>query len=452
MNTPIKDPDTERALIGSLITAPRTIEEIDEYLTSECFTDQQCRDIYLAIHDIYQRGMVHDPETIATELQCRGSSTDITHIAQLMTLAGIGTQSTYHALHLRELAARRTMWYIGMRLCEAGESLHTDFDQAYDGALLSLQQLLDTPTSSVVTLADANARLVERIQRNRTTNTPFIGTPTGFRDIDRTGGLHATDLIVIAGDTSQGKSSFALTLAANAISAEKKVAYYTLEMTNEQLAARLAAATSGVSSSDILYNRLDDTRHSAVIAAMAADPDATRRLYFDESSTSSLDNILSSIRALHKRYGLDGAIVDYLQILNVNTGRVANPELAMGLAARRLKNLAKDLGIWIIALSQLSRDQSNPEPSLARLRASGQIAEAADTVMLIYRPEYYGRQFPEPFKQTPTKGYAMIDIAKGRNIGLSRFIVGFNPATTQFYQCTAQATPPPHVARPDNPF
>jgi replicative DNA helicase len=104
----------------------------------------------------------------------------------------------------------------------------------------------------------------------------------------------------------------------------------------------------------------------------------------------------------------------------------------MGDAARRLKNLAKELDIWIIALSQLNRNETNPVPNLNRLRDSGQIAEAADIVMLVYRPEYYGRSYPEPFTKYSTKGTAMIDIAKGRNIGLLKFICAFDAKTTHF--------------------
>ena len=108
----------------------------------------------------------------------------------------------------------------------------------------------------------------------------------------------------------------------------------------------------------------------------------------------------------------------------------------MGDVARRLKNLAKELDIWVIALSQLNRDNLNPVPNLNRLRDSGQIAEAADIVMFVYRPETYGKFFPEPFNQYDTEGKAMIDIAKGRNIGLLKFICDFDAKTTHFKEFT----------------
>ena len=113
----------------------------------------------------------------------------------------------------------------------------------------------------------------------------------------------------------------------------------------------------------------------------------------------------------------------------------------MGDVARRLKNLAKELDIWVIAISQLNRDSQNPIPNLNRLRDSGQIAEAADVVMFVYRPEVYGKFYPEPFANASTSGTAMIDIAKGRNIGLLKFICGFDAKTTRFYETTDNYAP-----------
>jgi replicative DNA helicase len=133
------------------------------------------------------------------------------------------------------------------------------------------------------------------------------------------------------------------------------------------------------------------------------------------------------------KHNIDGAVVDYLQILSVNS-RATSEEKHMADVARRLKNLAKELDIWIIALSQLNRDNQDPVPTINRLRDSGQIAEAADVVMLVYRPEYYQKPFPQPFAQYDTKGKAMIDVCKGRNIGVGKFLCGFHAETTHFYQ------------------
>lgn len=170
-------------------------------------------------------------------------------------------------------------------------------------------------------------------------------------------------------------------------------------------------------------------------------------IYFDDRSSSSIDVILSSIRMMKKRYDIDGVVVDYLQILNVNGGKDgSNEEQRMGNVARRLKNIAKDLKIWVLALSQLSRDKQDVAPSLYRIRGSGQITEAADNVLLIYRPEVYDRNkcYPDPYSNVSTQNTAMIDVAKGRNIGLMKMICGFNPSTTQFSIYRICHVPTPH--------
>ena len=135
---------------------------------------------------------------------------------------------------------------------------------------------------------------------------------------------------------------------------------------------------------------------------------------------------------MHIRHGIEGAVVDYLQILSFNTRADTRKEQLMAEAARRLKNLARELDIWIIALSQLNREQHDAPPTLGRLRDSGQIAEAADMVVLVYRPSAYGRTYPHPYDKMPTRDTAMIDIAKGRNVGCFRFIASWDTATTRF--------------------
>lgn len=259
----------------------------------------------------------------------------------------------------------------------------------------------------------------------------MTGTPTGFGRFDsRSGGLQKSDLIVIAGETSSGKSSLALSIAGNAAAAGSRIAVYSLEMTVRQLTARMISSKSGVPSNAILYAHLDRTGIESVNNGIAGIEDY--KLFFDDRSTSNIDNILSSIRYMKARYGIDGAIVDYLQILNVNM-KGTNKEQQMGDVARRLKNLAKELDVWIIALSQMNRDNNSSIPTLARLRDSGQIAEAADIVMLIHRPEIRGGSYPDSFKDVSTQGTAMIDVAKGRNVGIMKFICGFDAPTTTFY-------------------
>lgn len=296
-----------------------------------------------------------------------------------------------------------------------------------------LKSIFCDTSVSVTTLYDSIKGLYDIVNRNLQADKPTTGTPTGFPKIDNKGGLQPSDLVIVAGSTSQGKTSFATSVILTAIKAGSKVAFYSMEMTRQQLTARLASVESGIPANELLYSRLDNEKISMLDKGIGKlYDDCGKGLFFDDRSTSNIDMIIASIRSMKIKYEINGAVIDYLQILNVNM-KGTNKEQQMGEVARRLKNLAKELNIWIIALSQLNRDSQNPEPSTDRLRDSGQIAEAADTVILIYRPEVYGKPYPKPFHECSTKGTAMINISKGRNIGIGRFICGFDSNTAHFY-------------------
>jgi replicative DNA helicase len=203
----------------------------------------------------------------------------------------------------------------------------------------------------------------------------------------------------------------------NAIQKGAKVAFYSMEMTKVQLTARLAAMMSGVSSSDLLYSTSltpdQLARFDSALGALSG-----YKLYFDDKSTSNIEGILASIRSLKMKYDIDGVVVDYIQILNVNS-KNSNKEQAMADAARRLKNIAKDLNIWVIALSQLNRGVESREgiegkrPQLSDLRESGAIEQDADIVCFIHRPEYY--KIFQDERGNDLRGLAEIIIAKHRN-------------------------------------
>ena len=148
-----------------------------------------------------------------------------------------------------------------------------------------------------------------------------------------------------------------------------------------------------------------------------------------------LERIIVSIRRLVLKHHVEVAFIDYLQVLQTNeSGGKQTEEQFFGTVARKLKNLAKELNICIMLLSQLSRDKSTTEPTLSRLRGSGQIAEAADMVLLIYRPEMYGKGYSGVFHKVRPEGTALIRLAKGRNVGTGEFICGYDAPTTHFFE------------------
>lgn len=297
-----------------------------------------------------------------------------------------------------------------------------------------------------VCINDKNKNELFTLPRKKNRMIPHKRTSNVIRSVEYVGDMecqcisvsHPSELYITDGFIVTHNTSLAIAFTLSAAKYGDGVAFYSMEMKKEQIAARMIAIESGISASDIMYSKLNTEQFEQIDAGIGKIYD--KPVYFDDRSTSNIDTILASIRTMKLKYGISGAVVDYLQILSVNM-KGSNTEQQMGEAARRLKNLAKELDIWIVALSQLNRDNINPVPTLARLRASGQIAEAADVVMLIYRPELYGKYYPDPFQNADTAGTAMIDIAKGRNIGLMKFLVRFDACTTHFMEMDAAFAP-----------
>ena len=429
---PKHDDDCERKVIGTIINVPGFYMKVADILNGDCFYLPQTRGIYEAIVELDRKGERIDLINVVAELAKEGSTIQSYEVAALSG-EGLVYEPVDYAMRLRELSVRRKLWNLGMRLVQAGVAETDEVSDVQQMATEELNGLFGT-VDGVFTLTEALVRLSDIITRNQMKGSKTTGTPTGFRRLDEKGGLHASDLIIIGGESSHGKTSLLLAILKNLSEQGDKAAVYSLEMTKEQLAARLVSMKSGIPASDIMYKGdLQRPELEMIDTAIGLLPGGN--LFFDDESTSNIDTILLSIRKLWLKYKIKGAAVDYLQILSVNSKTAQTREQQMGDAARRLKNLAKELGIWIIALSQLSRNSQEPEPTLNRLRDSGQIAEAADVVMFVYRPSLKGLTFPHPFENVPEEDIesrALIKVDKGRNIGVFKFLVDFNAATTHF--------------------
>lgn len=431
VNVQLRDEDAEKLVLGTIITERNALEEVRELLSEESFYNPFHQQVYKAILQISSLGERPDIITVKNKLVANGVKFEL---VEYMKIASNCTFDLYqYAARLHDLVIRRKFYTIGQYLISNSYSEAEDILDVTNSVSDELASFFKSTSTTVTTINDGLESVYGMINENLSGNKPLTGTPTGFEKIDsKSGGLQKSDLIIIAGETSQGKTSLAVSMMRNASFSGAKIAMYSMEMKKEQITARILSMESGIPSNQIMYSRLTDSQIQAIdkrIGKLSG-----KGIYFDDRSTSNIDTIISSIRYMKLKFDIDGAIIDYLQILNVNM-KGANKEQQMGDVARRLKNLAKELDIWIIALSQLNRDTMNPVPTIARLRDSGQIAEAADVVILVYRPEYYdkSRRYPDPFSNASTEGTAMIDIAKGRNIGILRFICGFNAATTCFF-------------------
>jgi replicative DNA helicase len=432
----VNDPKAEQYVIGSLLVDPTAYTLVSQYLDEDCFYDHMCRDIWKAVDNMGKQGMPIDVISVSAELSKQKSNVTALDLMNISAQIASSAHVEYHAIRLQDLGRRRKLWVVGQQLSKVGLSEEILTADAHQEAIESIGGVFEK-ADGVFTLNDAMNSLNEIMVKNATVGGVTTGTKTGMERFDEKGGLQKSDLIIVAGETSQGKTSLALCMTRHAIENGAKVAFYSMEMTKEQLTARLLSAKTNIPANNILYSgSLAPSEIRMIDDARGKLPG--ENLFFDDKSTSNIDSILLSIRMLKMQKDIDGAVVDYLQILNVNSRSTSfSREQAMGDAARRFKNLAKELNIWIIALSQLSRDSNCPEPNLNRLRDSGQIGEAADVVILVYRAEYYNRAYPAPFDNKddyPTDGTAMIDVAKGRNIGTFKFFMGFNKNTTNFFK------------------
>ena len=406
-------PDSEELVLGSLLKSD-CWDEVS-FLTEDCFSTAVNRDIFRGIKKIIDRGEKPDIILIRYETEIPVSA-----IVDLpMTL------DVYpHARVIHEAAQKN-------KLISTLESLKPDdsIEEMIAKVNCSIEQILTNREEKIRTLKDATEDVIGIINDNIKGKTR--GVKTGFTELDRhTGGLHPGDFTIIAARESMGKTSFALNIAKNVASHGAKVAFYSLEMNDVQLTSRIISSVSGLSSKEMLYRSMSNEMIKEFDKGVGKIQDL--EIYFDDRSTSSIDTIVQSIRKMVFKYGISIVFIDYLQTIPM-TSKVSSKEQFIGSMAHRLKNLAEELNIGITALSQLNRQNGDNPPALSDLRESGQIAEAADNVMLLYRPEVYGRSYPAPFASTSTQGTALINFAKGRNVGITKFILGFKPEQTLFY-------------------
>lgn len=434
---PVYDDNLEKAIIGAILINPQNLAECSDLLNEDCFYIPYLRSAFCAASSIYQGGEEVNLVSVSAEMSKGETQEERDSIPLLLADAEYTARSTTNprpiADKLRDLANRRKLCLAFTQAAVDCSGLAKPLEAVTESATRALQEITEESAIKCSTLADGLAEVHRLVSDNMNPNRRLSGTPTGFRILDTRGGLQPGNLVIVAGASSQGKTALTLSMVRRAVADGAKVAMYSLEMMPRELNARLIAAESGVECHRILTEPLQGEELLRVDEAIGRLERVQGNVYIDARSTSNIDTILASIRTQSMKNRIDGAVVDYLQILNVNM-KNTNKEQAMGDVARRLKNLAKELGIWIVALSQLNRDRDNPCPSIDRLRDSGQIAEAADVVLLVYRPSFYGTSYPKPFDEVETRGTALLDLAKGRNIGTDKTIVGYREGTTEFYE------------------
>lgn len=435
--------ELEERIVGHLMTVSLDqMGEVSELLTSESFYTVKCRTAYRLMLDLFGEGVQPDIINLSERILKSGVQ-NLSPVDLVDLQSGSPYVSYLDFLHhvglLRDIELQRRMLEVSHSLRKGAAGCEA-VDTVCNRAVEDLLNIMGCGRSCICTLNDSMRELYKRVEDRLNGALGEVSAGTGFAFLDSRGGMQPGDLWIVGGRSSQGKTSFALSVVRHLAENGVAVAYYSLEMSRLQLSSRITSGVTGLTSKSILNEEMADDVFKTFNVGVGEIMQWGDRIFFDDNSTSGIDTILSSIRTLVMQKGVKVAVIDYLQILTVNM-RAANKEQMMGDVARRLKNLARELDITIVALSQLNREGENndPMPTMSSLRDSGQICEAADVVLLVYRPQYYNEvrgmsiSYRGAWKDVDTRGTAQIILAKGRNIGVGDFVCGFSAENTLFY-------------------
>ena len=402
------DTETEQAVLSSLIMYNENFARYADQLSVDLFYYEKERAIYRCIEGVINAGNVTDINSLfnyaeSHDLGYQLFRSDFAETIKYLNKVALGQDIA----RLQDMHKRRKSWRLLQVAAQRVLDMTEDCDAVMENTLQMMSDVTDGRSGGEQNMSDVIDVMVTDIITRREEKGE-IGIMTGLHIFDVRYGWHGGDFIVIAGETSMGKSTLATTIAYNTAVKGIPSAYYSLEMSAKQLTARIIAKDVKVMNRDILYGKLSDEEYNRFYDGTLA----LKKLpiYFDEESRTSFSKITGSIRRMVRKNGIKIAFIDYLQILA--NGTDDNREQFIGDMARDLKRLAVETDIVIVALSQLARQKGTTEPAISRMRGSGQIEEACDMAVLIHRPNRNNDE-------------AVISIAKGRNIGTGKEKIKF---------------------------
>ena len=432
--------EVERAVLGALMNDRDAYAVVCEILSPDSFYEQRNQLIYSAIRDLSMAEKPVDVLTVTDELERQGNLDKVggaIYIADLSNKVASSANIEYHA---RIIAHK----FLARQLISFASEIET---KAFDGSM-DIDDLMQEAEGSLFELSRRNMKkdytqidpvisnAVEVIQKAAANKDGLTGVPTGYHKLDNiTSGWQASDLVIIAGRPAMGKTSFALSMAKN-IAADYKIpmAFFSLEMSNVQLVNRLISNCCEIQGSKILNGQLKpdewerlDKRLNNLIGSP---------LYVDDTPGLSVFELRTKARRLVRDHGVKIIMIDYLQLMNANGMRFSSRQEEVSTISRSLKQIAKELDIPILALSQLNRGVESREglegkrPQLSDLRESGAIEQDADMVLFVHRPEYYHIYQDENGRDL--HGMAQIIIAKHRKGATGDVLLNFRGEFTRF--------------------
>jgi replicative DNA helicase len=404
--------EAEQAVIGSILVSNDIFDEISTIISSINFYDPMHQKIYEAIESLVYKGMLANPITLKNYFEDEKDDLNVPeYLVKITKFSTSVRQAVEYSKIIYDMFVRRELIKISEQTIDSAKlnELDTNGQTIIENSEKLLFDLAEKGSfnSSLVKFDEAMKQTIEMASAAYKNEEGIVGVPTGLRDLDdKLGGLHQSDLIIIAGRPSMGKTSLATNIAFNAAQKlqdtgkKSSIAFFSLEMSSEQLSTRIISEQARISSNDIRRGRISDEQFDKFLET--SKNIAELPLYIDETPAISIAAMSNRARRIKRLFGLDMIVVDYIQLMRGTTFNKDGRVQEISQITQGLKAIAKELAVPVVALSQLSRQveqRDDHKPQLADLRESGSIEQDADVVMFVYREGYY-LQRKEPREAT----------------------------------------------------
>ena len=433
----LSNKEMEAAVLNGLMNEREGIDQAMQRLNDYCFYEPAHQVIYHAICNVYGANTPISMISVTNELMhgmdYEKAKDCMLQVAQIATQVEEKMDFYQMVLVLENIAQRRALAPVGYQLLELSYTLSSDLSAGVNTIQQAIDQIMSgTKGKDFTSLAEQLEIARQHIIDNRNPDTRHVGLMTGIPQFDREGGLPDKAFIVIGAKSSHGKTSFANYLALQAMKHGKRVAYYSMEMTNLELTQRLLSMECRVNVNTLARKPLlPEQEVKAFHAIESLIQNNAESFCFDERGVNKLDRMLQSIRVLKRTRGLDLVVVDYIQLLGIDPiYRDENTTKLIGRASHAFKDISRDLGLTILCLSQINRNVTG-RPTRANLRDSGEIDEASDLTIILYRPEADKTEaYSDPYQHVTVKNTMLVDAGKYRSGAQTEFIMGYQPEYT----------------------
>ncbi len=404
--------EAEQAVIGSILVTNETFDEVNTIIESSNFFDPMHQKIYGAIENLIYKGMLANPITLKNYFEDEKDELDVPeYLVKITKFSTSVRQTIEYSKIIYDMFVRRELIKISEETIDTAKI--NDLDTNGQNIIEKSERLLfdlaekGSFSSSLVKFDSAMKQTIEMASAAYKNEGGIVGVPTGLRDLDdKLGGLHQSDLIIIAGRPSMGKTSLATNIAFNAAKniqdtgKKSSIAFFSLEMSSEQLSTRILSEQARIGSNDIRRGRISNEQFDQFLETSKNISELP--LFIDETPAINIAAMSNRARRIKRLHGLDMIVVDYIQLMKGTSTNKDGRVQEISQITQGLKAIAKELAIPVLALSQLSRQveqRDDHKPQLADLRESGSIEQDADVVMFVYREGYY-LQRKEPREAT----------------------------------------------------